>query len=226
MAAESLLFSAVIFDFDGTLSDTPLDFGVMRDNAWQAVLRVMYDLGVEPFFPPERTIPLMEELEKLFATLPPEVVVPVREAAYASIHRTEVEAGEKAILFPCVREALAAGREKGVRFGIVTRNCKAAVLAAFPDVESFIPHILTRHDVPYPKPHPDHLCRALASMHCKASEALMVGDHRMDIEVGKRAGTATAAVSTGQMPYESLAEQQPDFLEKNFCDLMRRIRIL
>jgi phosphoglycolate phosphatase len=47
------------------------------------------------------------------------------------------------------------------------------------------------------KPHPEHLNKALQMLNSGAYTTLMIGDHPLDIETGRNAGTCTAGVLTG-----------------------------
>lgn len=232
-------FQAIVFDFDGTLSDTPLNFVIMRANAIHAITALvedhphiaMYLEGKEcsvlfPAMAPMehgKKVPFLEELNRFCRLFPLELQQIIRQNALASIEHTEVSAASRARLFPGVRECLRLGRQKGVHFGIVTRNCRRAVLAAFPDIENFVGCVLTREDVAKVKPHPEHLLHALRLLGCPPEQALMVGDHIMDIEVGRNAGTKTAGVATGEASFSSLASEKPDYIAHSFYALMEQL---
>lgn len=51
--------------------------------------------------------------------------------------------------------------------------------------------------VTHTKPHPEPLLLACEQVNCSVEEAIYVGDHRRDIESGKRAGMTTIAVGYG-----------------------------
>lgn len=221
---------AVVFDFDGTLAAPTLDFGVMR-RAVADAMRVHLDPhpSPQPHPQPDATqrpypahhpdtahgpdpaaLPVMEWIAHVTALLEahghPADAAALHADAHAAIRRVEVEAAARGSLFSFTRPMLAKLAALDVSVAIVTRNCPEAVRAVFPDVDALCPCLLTRDDVPRVKPDPDHLLRALGMLGRAPAEALMVGDHPMDIVTGHRAGTLTAGVTSGESPARALHE--------------------
>lgn len=201
---------AVVFDFDGTLAAPTLDFAVMRRAVAEA-MRPHLELPQRTppqDLPDRRDLPVMEWIAHVAALLAAHGHRTRADAlhadAHAAIRRVEVEAAARGSLFPFTRPMLAGLAAMGVAVGIVTRNCPEAVRAVFPDVDTLCPCLLTRDDVPSVKPDPDHLLRALDALGRSPGEALMVGDHPMDIVTGHRAGTLTAGVTSGETPARAL----------------------
>lgn len=219
MGGESITgLRAVVFDFDGTLAVPTLDFSLMRRCVAEAVA---------PFarMPEEPKAPLMEELAVLCSGVDEATAGHIRKTAMAAVERVELEAAQRSSLFPCVRPILSALRRSGILSAVVTRNFPAAVYTVFPDAGDFFACVLTRDDVPRIKPDPDHLFRALDIIECPPEAALMVGDHPMDVAVGKAAGTLTAGVASGETPLEALLEAEPDFAARDVGELMHMLRL-
>ncbi len=210
---------AVVFDFDGTLAEPTLDFTLMRERAMEA-------LAPYASLPVSAKEPVMEELARVCATLDAPTAAKARAATMAAIEKMEVAAAYDSALYPFVRPMLAAFAEQGIQFAIITRNCPAAVRTVFPDVDTQCLCLLTRDDVTHVKPHPEHLEKALAILGCKPEHALMVGDHPMDIQVGKNVGTMTAGVTSGGIPRERLAVESPTFLADDVGKLMAHLGIM
>ncbi len=208
--------TALVFDFDGTLAVPTLDFAVMRRTAIRAMTEHV-DVPGRP------DLPTMELLALVGTRT--EAARAARDAALKVVREVEIEASRRSELFPFVRPMLLRIRQLGLSMAIVTRNCPEAVLTVFPDVAEHS-YLLTRDDVPRVKPDPDHLIRALNLLGAAPRQALMIGDHPMDIEVGRRAGTFTAGVASGESPYESLAAKNPDYLEADGGSLMQALGIL
>ncbi len=208
--------AALIFDFDGTLALPTLDFSVMRR---EAILAMKEYVAV----PDAPNLPTMELLERIGTAT--DAALAARAAALAAVRRVETEAATRSVLFPFVRPMLARLKETGLAMAIVTRNCPEAVAAVFPDAAEHGP-VLTRDDVPRVKPDPAHLFAALNLLRVAPAQALMVGDHAMDVEVGKRAKTLTAAVASGEHSLERLAACGPDYLAADGGELMRMLGIL
>lgn len=210
---------AMICDFDGTLSVPTLDFEHMRRRAMDAL---------RPFTPLDlsTTVPAMEELERVCRSMDPETARAARKAALAAVAEVEVEAARRSSLFPFVRPMLAALKERNMAFAVITRNCPAAVRTVFPDVDEYAACLLTRDDVAKVKPHPAHLEEALKRLSIAPQEAIMVGDHPMDIQVGKAAGTWTAGVASGEATLERLAREEPDRLARDAGELARCLGVM
>ena len=49
------------------------------------------------------------------------------------------------------------------------------------------------------KPHPDHLTYTMNALGVRGEEAVMVGDHTLDIQAGKTVGMMTVGVLTGRI---------------------------
>lgn len=207
--------TALVFDFDGTLARSTLDFSVMRREA-VAAMQQHVDVPRRP------DLPTMELLGLIGTETEPARAA--RKAALKAVRDVEVGAARTSALFPFVRPMLARLKELGIAMGIVTRNCPEALALVFPDAADHCV-VLTRDDVPHVKPDPDHLVRALERLEVLPEHAIMVGDHPMDITVGKRAGTLTAGVASGDHGLEELAACAPDYAEKNGAELMRRLGI-
>lgn len=210
---------AVLFDFDGTLSHTVLDFSLMRKRAGEAVANCT-SLSFRT------DLPLMEALTELCAMLDVETALSVRNAAMRAVVEVELEAADRARLFPFVVPMLESLRAHGVAVAVITRNCSEAVFRVFSALPRYAACILTRDDVANVKPHPEHIQTALVRMGCKPRQSLMVGDHPMDIEAGKRAGVFTAAVASGNSPAESLEAAGPDWQARDAGELMRRFGLV
>ena len=72
--------------------------------------------------------------------------------------------------------------------------------------------LLTRDDVAKVKPDKAHLLTALGMLGVMPREALMVGDHRTDIECGRAAGAYTCGVLTDKTTRGELEEAGADLV--------------
>jgi len=119
----------VIFDLDGTLLDSPLDFDAIR-----------CEIGL-----PDGQ-PILEALEGL----PP----PERARAEAVINRHETEAVRASHLIPGATDLLAWLRARGLKVALLTRNSRASVEAAARRHGLAFDAAVTREDhEPKPSPH-------------------------------------------------------------------------
>ncbi|MBD3182318.1 HAD hydrolase-like protein [Candidatus Poribacteria bacterium] len=197
---------AVLFDFDGTLVQIDIDFKQMRQG--------IINLGQEYGIIPETGLYVLESLEYIFTGLlekDPKLAREFRQRAENLIIDIEVKASAKATAMPGVENTLRELNNKGIKIGIVTRNCRAGVLKSTQVADLVYDILLTRDDVLQVKPHPGHLTDALNLMKSRAEEAIMVGNHAMDIIAGKRAKMKTAAVLTTHSE-DDFMEVQPDYI--------------
>jgi len=201
---------AVIFDYDGTLVHLNINFSVMR----RGVETFLTDYGIEPAALKELYIlEMIHEATRLISGQDPAEGPSFCSKALALVTEHEVRAARKGKILPGVIDMLKLLKKRGVKVGIITRNCNRAVKIAFPDIENFCDAFIPRDYVTRVKPHPDHLALALKRMavdnpvHC-----FMVGDHVLDIEVGKHMGTKTAGVLTGKATRQDFIEAGVDFV--------------
>lgn len=221
---------AMIFDFDGTLAEVHIDFTRLRKEAIRAakaVTKTYAKTSPIPPLPEDDGRPALEWLELARQTLydsHPEITHAMKRAAHNAITEVEIEAARKSVLFSWVRPLLTLLKEHGIAACIITRNCEQAVKTVFPDIDIYCTCLLTRDDVPSVKPDPDHLFQAVKIAGCLPAQAVMVGDHPMDIITGKAAGSLTAGVLSGHATYAMLQAEKPDFMAKNGLELYAILR--
>ena len=159
------MIDGIIFDLDGTLLDSGLDFELMR---------------AEMGLPPGQ--PILEALSGL-----PPAELP---ACNAILHQHELAGAERAVPLPGVVDFLLDLERRGIRRAVVTRNSRPitqAMLAKLP--VSFDP-VITREDGPI-KPDPwaaETICRA---WQVPPERVVMIGDYWFDIACGRGAGVRT-----------------------------------
>lgn len=173
-----------IFDLDGTLVDSGLDFDQMRR-----------EMGLPAGMPILEGIARLGEAEA--------------ERCRRILHEHEWAGYERATLLPGVAELLAWLRERELRVGVVTRNSRDVSLATLARLEVTCDPLMTRDDGPI-KPDPwavAHICR---QWDVPAQRVVMVGDFRFDVEAGRAAGTRTvllAGVDPAAYPNEEGADK-------------------
>ena len=128
------------------------------------------------------------------------------------LHEVEMKAAAMGRLILGADGALKRLREKGIKVGIITRNCEDAVRKVFPGIDNFCDIFVSRNSVKKVKPHPDHLTHVMKSLKISAEEAMMVGDHMIDIQAGKRVGMKTVGVLTGRTKKEDFEKAGADYV--------------
>jgi len=197
---------AVVFDFDGTLAETNINFALMRER----VLEVAARWGLADRLNPRRYI--LEIVDDAAALLSADDAVRLRAEAAEAMVQVELMTTSTAEPFPGVPETLVRLRASGRRVGIITRNCRVGVASVIERHPLEHEVLLTRDDVARVKPDPEHLHLALQALGVPAAEALMVGDHPTDIETGKAAGSFTAGVLTAKTTREEFGEWGADLV--------------
>jgi len=200
---------AALFDFDGTLVRQRIDFRLMRHR----VLEVLGNYGGDA--EPLAGLHILEMIDRAYAALAakdPLQAVRMRAAAYGAIEEIELRAAPEATPSEGAVDLLAGLRRAGIGVGIVTRNCLAAVERVLTHYHLEYDVLLTRDDVPHVKPDPRHLQAALDMLGVPGAQALMCGDHPMDIEAGRRVGTFTVAVLSAERSARDFAAVRPDLV--------------
>lgn len=216
------LLDAVIFDLDGTLVHLTIDFGQMRAEVLEVIAR--YGMEVDPRRQRFLTLELIADVTAELNRRSSERAARFEAEACATIEAIEVDAARRAELFPGVPELLAWLRERGLRLGIITRNCRAAAGAVLGLLGPLMDVVLTRDDVPVVKPDPLHLRWALESLSVRGERALMVGDHPLDVVTGKAVGAFTAAVlRPGETP-DRYADVSPDLVLTSVLQLRTHLQ--
>jgi phosphoglycolate phosphatase len=209
------MIKASLFDFDGTLTELTLDFVDLRAEVEKIVLKYVPESLV-------RTFDGLYILEMIYAVESHlgRARLDFREETFGKLCELEVEGADGKNVYPYTRDVLRDLRKKGVRIGVVTRNCRAAVEKVFPDIAAYVDVVAAREDVPVVKPHPGHIAAVLGLLdHVDPSGALVVGDHPTDILAGRAAGALTVGVLTGRTEKTGFVEAGADFVIGDIRDV-------
>jgi phosphoglycolate phosphatase len=136
------------------------------------------------------------------------------------IEQIELEAAENGNLIDGTRELLHELKKRGIKTGVVTRNCCAAVNQVFPDIRLYVDSVITRDHTPLVKPDPEHLRLSLKEIQVAPEFASMVGDHPMDIKIGRDVGVLTIGVLTGASSQDDLILAGADIILEKAADLI------
>ena len=210
-------FKAFVFDFDGTLAVLNIDFGLMK----RRVLDWMKSFGI-----PEERIReryLLEIIDEVRHLLVEEAGVASAERFYHGAHRilreVEIEAADRGCMISGAPEVLSLLMERGLKVGIVTRNCEEAVRRVFPGIDACCHAFVSRNSVKRVKPHPEHLNSVLKALQTEGNETVMVGDHVLDILAGKGVGMRTIGVLTGYIKKNEFEEAGADWILNDVVEI-------
>jgi len=168
---------AVLFDLDGTLVRSELDFDRIRREA-----------GIEG-------VPILEYM----AQAPPE-----RRREIAEIlERHEAEAAACCAPADGVREVLGWLRTRRIGSAIITRNSRRSAETVMRRLGLPVEAVVAREDAA-PKPSPEPVLRACRALGVLPAETLMVGDFIFDIQAGRAAGARTALLRLPGRNYDGV----------------------
>lgn len=185
-----LMLKAVIFDLDGTLVDSKIDFQKMKRRS----IRLLEASGVKQGLLTENMLNYdieahaKEYLRKKGA--PEEAIQTVFQKVTKIMNQIELEAVESVRPVDGVVKTLVNLKEQGLKIGIITRSCREythRILEKL-DLKRFIDAIVARDDVSKPKPAPEHPQYLMTILGVKPSETILVGDHPMDALCARNAG--------------------------------------
>lgn len=190
---------AVLFDVDGTLVDSNFHHVV----AWH---RAFLDVGKE--------VPCWR-IHGLIGRSGSELVQILLGDELADTYGDEVEklhtryfldSGSRLRRLPGARELLEAIADNGWRSVLATSagEEELAVLRDVLDAEDLVCAVTSAADADQAKPHPDIVATALECVDAQPDQAIFLGDTVWDVQAGRRAGVATAAVLSGGIAREAL----------------------
>ncbi|QDU97221.1 HAD family hydrolase [Lignipirellula cremea] len=171
------MIAGVIFDLDGTLIDSALDFEAMRREMQLAPGQ-----------------PILETLEGM----------PPAEAdwRWEILLQHELDGANRSRPLAGVAELLAELDRRRMPRAIITRNSRAMAEAMLVHLAGGFAPIISRDDGPA-KPDPWSILHICEQWRIAPAQAVMVGDFHFDIETGRRAGSRTAYYRQGREQHPS-----------------------
>lgn len=155
---------AVIFDMDGTLTRSTLDFDAIRADIGLAagpILEAMRDMAPDD-----------------------------RARAEEILHRHESSDAASSVLQPYAADVVAALRARGIRVALMTRNSAASLDTFLARHGIAFDLTRTREDGPC-KPSPEPVLDICRRLRVSPSQTWVVGDFHFDILCGRAAGCRT-----------------------------------
>ena len=180
---------AVVFDLDGTLIQSKIDYPEMR----RRVMELLVSIGVkqEELSQTRRLWEIIRGGEKILRDLglPPNDIRYILKKITEAMNAVELEGIDNVEPTRHVHEALEKIRRKGLKIGVATRSCNAYATKCIEKVKigKYIDFMLARDDVEHPKPDPRHLKQVVKALNVPLDRIIFVGDTATDIRTAERA---------------------------------------
>lgn len=201
-----------LFDFDGTIADSGdaaviatqkcfADFELVAPTA--QTVRYYMGVPIETFIPE-----LVAKQDKDYTSAQFEEMY-----THFRQHYSEVEQLTTA-LFPQMEETLKTLNNQGKRLFVVSSKASSSLkrnLKAL-GIQSLFKDLIGSDQVTNYKPAPDGVLTILDKYHLVASESIMIGDAKYDLQMGKAAGVKTCGCLWDTFDVQLLKAEKPDFL--------------
>ena len=178
----------IIFDLDGTLVDSRLDFDAMRQ---------------------EMGLPLKMPILEGLSTVPDG---PERDRMLEIMRKHEQRGADESTLFDGVIEFLRHIEDRGILSAVLTRNSRETAMRTLDRWNLSFSHVVTREDAP-PKPDPAGVHLIAQRWGLLPHQIVVIGDYLFDLQAGRRAGSRS--VLFAPQVYPEFANEA-DFVLRDF----------
>ncbi|MFQ6125179.1 MAG: HAD family hydrolase [Candidatus Heimdallarchaeota archaeon] len=216
---------AVIFDLDGTLVKTSLDFWGMKE----AVIEYLVNLGLNNSSL-NTTQTTNELIQKGIAFLKTKgaskteirgILTEISEI----MNQFELDGVEHTVVIRDAQNVLNRLKHQGFKIGVLTRSCEAYAIKALElcKIREFVEVIGVRTDPRKAKPNPEAALQVCASLGVEPHEAILIGDHPMDLKCAKDAGMDFIGILGGASSEETLKKAGTVHIAKNLTDVEKML---
>ncbi len=184
---------ALLFDMDGTLVTSELDFEAIRSEA-----------GLPPG-------PILEYMTAAHAE--------ERRRVSEILERHEERAANSCKLSAGVAELFRWLETHGIKRAIFTRNSRKSAVQVMQRCGLRMDALVAREDA-LPKPSPDPVYVACRMLGTTPDRVMVVGDYKFDIEAGRSAGARTCYLRLPRPPERKVEEAPSDFVIQSLLELI------
>ena len=185
----------VIFDLDGTLVSSQLDFKWLRQQV---------------------NCPPGEDILAFTATLKDPYL---KDRAHSIIEQHELDDAHQASWIPGAKSFVESLNKLNYPMAIVTRNFQQAAQIKIRNNAMPITRIITREEAPA-KPDPTALLQIASEWRLKPEQVMYVGDFRYDVEAANNAGMRSCLYAPDELPGYA---HQADQVIRHFDELTERL---
>lgn len=209
-------YSAVLFDFDGTLADSYAAIACSVNHVRsQRGLPALSEAEVNRF--------VGRGADYLLLHTVPGSNLEDNLACYRAHHPTVMR--ELTQFLPGALALLTTLHQHGKKIGLCSNKPRlfSQQLLEHLKVSALFDVVLGPEDVPLPKPAPDMLQEAIRRLGLPKEQVLYVGDMLIDIQTARSAGVCVWAVATGSEERQALMDARPDRLLIDFHEMIAEI---
>ena len=212
----------IIFDFDGTLGDT-------RRNIVATMQMTIAELHLPNHSEEECAATIGLPLAECFRTLFPDIqdeLIPRCAETYRRFFNENLKTIQPEA-FPGIVETLSILHQKGFVLTIASSRSRNSLteLTQNMGMANYISYILGADDVKEAKPKPEPVLKTLKAMNFEPSQALVVGDMAVDIQMGANAGAKTCGVTWGNGTKDELENAGATFIIDRIEDLIAIVNL-
>jgi pyrophosphatase PpaX len=192
-----------LFDLDGTLLDS-IDL-ILASFHYTARVHLGREHS-DAFWLAGVGTPLRDQLHKIART---DAELEAMLETYRTFNLERHD--EMAKPYPGIVQVVRQLHRDGAKLALVTSKLSTGAIRGLQllELEDELPVRVCADDVVHGKPHPEPVLKALAALDAQPQDAVFIGDSVHDIESGRAAGVATAAVSWGPFPRQLLEAAGP-----------------
>lgn len=195
---------AIIFDMDGTLSDS-------IETYLYIVSKAAASVGLK--FSREQVLASLANQAHIWNGLlsddPPrrEEIIRKMNIVMMEIYTDVIQ---RVKVFPNLGQALKRLKDYNIKMGVVTGSPRLSLTPLYNSkLEHYFQTMISRDDGYPGKPAPDSMIACLKQMDTEPGRAIVVGDTPVDIIAGRKSGTLTIGVLTGVATREMLEKETP-----------------
>ena len=211
----------IIFDLDGTLIHTSINFTVMKER----MISFLEEKGIPEgcLTPKQTTVVIIATCEEIMREegRTPEEIDEVHRTLEKIMNLGELEAIQDISGVDGVRDALQELREAGYKLAVLTRSHHAYAVEALRKIGSLdlFDVILGRGETPKPKPYREALEHTTMLLGLDPRETIFVGDNHIDANSAVNAEVPFIGVKTGRRGDLSWDGRFPEVLLESVTDL-------
>ncbi|MDR2219988.1 MAG: HAD-IIIA family hydrolase [Methylobacillus sp.] len=211
-------FDLIVFDWDGTLSDSTHAIAVsVQEAAKDAGLPIPSDAAA-------RSI-IGLELHRAITVLLPDADETQLNLLAERYRAHFLTRSHGIALFDGVVEAIKQLAEQGVMLAVATGKTRRGLERAFAE-SGLRPYFQASRcaDECFSKPHPQMLLEIMDELNIAPERTLMIGDTSFDLQMANNAGVHSLAVTYGAQPLENLLACEPLAHFDNFAQVWQWLK--